>query len=177
MATSWQITMVITCTMCCKNVITHKFQCSWFGRHDVHIALETHCHIGVKEKPHTSETVISRIKARNSKIFFWKNSENSKQYSLKNSFKKNSAIDVFLVIFSSIPRQLVSEHLYTVASDICQEIQSEQKNPVDTGRNWTYIRRSEDVLDVFWTSYVRSIYVRVYGEAEQSWTRFFSQNC
>ena len=25
--------------------------------------------------------------------------------------------------------------------------------------NWTYIRRLEDVLDVFWTSYVRSIYV------------------
>ena len=25
--------------------------------------------------------------------------------------------------------------------------------------NWTYIRRSEDVLDLFWTSYVRSIYV------------------
>ena len=25
--------------------------------------------------------------------------------------------------------------------------------------NWTYIRRSEDVLDVFWMSYVRSIYV------------------
>ena len=26
--------------------------------------------------------------------------------------------------------------------------------------NWTYIRRSEEVLHVFWTSYVRSIYVR-----------------
>ena len=25
--------------------------------------------------------------------------------------------------------------------------------------NWMYIRRSEDVLGVFWTSYVRSIYV------------------
>ena len=25
--------------------------------------------------------------------------------------------------------------------------------------NWTYIGRSEDILDVFWTSYVRSIYV------------------
>ena len=25
--------------------------------------------------------------------------------------------------------------------------------------NWTHIGRSEDVLDVFWTSYVRSIYV------------------
>ena len=25
--------------------------------------------------------------------------------------------------------------------------------------NWTYIRRSEDVQDVFWTSYVHSIYV------------------
>ena len=25
--------------------------------------------------------------------------------------------------------------------------------------NWTYIRRSEDVLDVCWTSYIRSIYV------------------
>ena len=25
--------------------------------------------------------------------------------------------------------------------------------------NWTYTRRSEDVLDFFWTSYVRSIYV------------------
>ena len=32
-------------------------------------------------------------------------------------------------------------------------------NPADTGVNWTYIRRSEDLLDVFWTSYVRSIYV------------------
>ena len=26
--------------------------------------------------------------------------------------------------------------------------------------NWTYIRRSEEVLHVFWTSYVRSIYIR-----------------
>ena len=25
--------------------------------------------------------------------------------------------------------------------------------------NWTYERRSEDVLDVFWTSYAHSIYV------------------
>ena len=25
--------------------------------------------------------------------------------------------------------------------------------------NWTYIRRSEDVQDIFWTPYVRSIYV------------------
>ena len=30
---------------------------------------------------------------------------------------------------------------------------------VDTGVNWTYIRRSEDVQDVFWMSYVCSIYV------------------
>ena len=28
--------------------------------------------------------------------------------------------------------------------------------------NWTYIRCSEDVQDVFWTSYVRSIYVQGY---------------
>ena len=25
--------------------------------------------------------------------------------------------------------------------------------------NWTYIRRSEDIQDVFWTSYMRSVYV------------------
>ena len=25
--------------------------------------------------------------------------------------------------------------------------------------NWTHIRRSEDVSDVFWTSYVLSVYV------------------
>ena len=31
--------------------------------------------------------------------------------------------------------------------------------PVDTDVNWTYIRRSEAVQDVFWTSYVRWIYV------------------
>ena len=31
--------------------------------------------------------------------------------------------------------------------------------PIDKDVNWTYISRSEDVLDVFWTSYVRSIYV------------------
>ena len=38
------------------------------------------------------------------------------------------------------------------------------RHPVDTGRKLyagrkTYIRRSEDVKDVFWTSYLRSIYV------------------
>ena len=36
------------------------------------------------------------------------------------------------------------------------------KSPADTGRKvdvkWTYIR-SEDFQDLFWTSYVRSIYV------------------
>ena len=26
------------------------------------------------------------------------------------------------------------------------------------GLDWNYIRRSEDVLDLFWASYVRSIY-------------------
>ena len=31
--------------------------------------------------------------------------------------------------------------------------------PVDTGRKLNDIRYSEDVSDVFWTSYVRSIYV------------------
>ena len=29
--------------------------------------------------------------------------------------------------------------------------------------NWTYIRRSEDILEVFWASYVRSIYVLCSG--------------
>ena len=32
-------------------------------------------------------------------------------------------------------------------------------SPLTQHVNWTYIRRSEDVLDVFWTSYVRSVYV------------------
>ena len=34
-----------------------------------------------------------------------------------------------------------------------------QSCPVDTGRKLNVLRRSEDVQDVFWTSYVRSIYV------------------
>ena len=34
--------------------------------------------------------------------------------------------------------------------------------PVDTGRKLRYIRRSEDVLDVFWTSYVRQFTSCVY---------------
>ena len=32
-------------------------------------------------------------------------------------------------------------------------------SPWTQGVNWTYIRRSEDVQDIFWTPYVRSIYV------------------
>ena len=36
-------------------------------------------------------------------------------------------------------------------------------NPQTQDVNWKYIRRSEDVQDFFWTSYVRSIYVCVYG--------------
>ena len=35
----------------------------------------------------------------------------------------------------------------------------EEPSPQTQDVNWTYIRRWEDVLDVFWTSYVRSIYV------------------
>ena len=31
--------------------------------------------------------------------------------------------------------------------------------PVDTGRKLNYIRRLEDVLVVFWTSYVRPVYI------------------
>ena len=38
-------------------------------------------------------------------------------------------------------------------------IRSLHLNPADTGVNSTYIRLSEDLLDAFWTSYVRSIYV------------------
>ena len=34
--------------------------------------------------------------------------------------------------------------------------------------HWTYIRRSEDVQDVFWTPYVRSIYVLCLGGAASS---------
>ena len=36
-----------------------------------------------------------------------------------------------------------------------------QKNPTPYTQdvNWTYIRRSEDVQDVFWTSSERSIYI------------------
>ena len=34
--------------------------------------------------------------------------------------------------------------------------------------NWTYIRRSEDVLDVFWKSYVRSICVLFSGDWHDS---------
>ena len=36
--------------------------------------------------------------------------------------------------------------------------------PWTQGVNWTYIRRSEGVLDVFWASYVRSICVCVHRE-------------
>ena len=34
-----------------------------------------------------------------------------------------------------------------------------QAPPWTQGVNWTYMRRSEDAQGVFWTSYVRSIYV------------------
>ena len=41
--------------------------------------------------------------------------------------------------------------------------------------NWTYIRRSEDVLDVFWISYICSIYVLcLLGYNSQFWVSFLS---
>ena len=39
--------------------------------------------------------------------------------------------------------------------------------------NWTYIRRSENVQDVFWTSYVRSIYV-LYLQGNECYVYCFS---
>ena len=41
-------------------------------------------------------------------------------------------------------------------------------NPCTQNLIWTYIRRSEDVQDAFWTSYVRSIDVCVLGE-DSNW--------
>ena len=38
--------------------------------------------------------------------------------------------------------------------------------------NWTYIRRSEDVQDVFWTSYVLSIYVLRPGDTNKWFKNF-----
>ena len=32
--------------------------------------------------------------------------------------------------------------------------------------NWTYVRRWQDILDVYWVSYMRSIYVQCSGESE-----------
>ena len=46
--------------------------------------------------------------------------------------------------------------------------------------NWTDIRRWEDVEDVFWTSYVRSIYVLcLEGEKEKCFDamKVFQRNC
>ena len=44
------------------------------------------------------------------------------------------------------------------------------KHPTQSAQdvNSTYIRRSEGVLDVFWTSYVRSIYVLCRRDKENS---------
>ena len=36
--------------------------------------------------------------------------------------------------------------------------------------NWTYIRRSGDVVNAFWTSYIRSIYVLCLGRCFSFWT-------
>ena len=50
--------------------------------------------------------------------------------------------------------------------NICNKIEIIQYNasltitPQTQDVSWTYIRRSEDVPDVFWTSYIRSIYVQ-----------------
>ena len=35
--------------------------------------------------------------------------------------------------------------------------------------NWTYLKRSEDVLNIFWTSYVRSVYVLCLGGSLKDW--------
>ena len=44
---------------------------------------------------------------------------------------------------------------YDAVSKFCLYKNTPQTQDV----NWTYIRRSDDVLDVFWTSYVHTIYV------------------
>ena len=44
--------------------------------------------------------------------------------------------------------------------------------------NWTYIRRSEDVQDVFWTPYVRLIYVLcLRGGNHSQWTQIIVKFC
>ena len=46
--------------------------------------------------------------------------------------------------------------------------------PSTQDANWTYIRRSEDVQDVLWTSYVRSIYVLCLLGNLRYWNTYFS---
>ena len=48
-------------------------------------------------------------------------------------------------------------------------------SPKTQGVKRTYIRHSKDVLDVFWTSYVRSIYVLCPGDYERKGSSHFFQ--
>ena len=52
-----------------------------------------------------------------------------------------------------------------------------QTTPWTQDVNWTYIRRSEDVQDVFWTSYVRSIYVLCPGDPVFKRRGFYETAC
>ena len=72
--------------------------------------------------------------------------------------------------------------MYNLCKDIIKKKQvtwgRKQTSLLDTpwtqDVNWTYVRHSEDVLHVFWTSYVRSIYVLCPGVIKRvKWVRTY----
>ena len=56
-------------------------------------------------------------------------------------------------------REVFCKTTVEFSTKILKGVLQKHSSPSTQDVNWTYIRRSEDVLDVFWTSYVRSVYV------------------
>ena len=102
-------------------------------------------HARVKHQNRKFELELLRLK-KNERFYF--DLKDISKYLIYSS-KIYKIYFLFLKIKRFLEKNLgwVSKHAITVVIMSSQDV------------SWTYIRRLEDVLEVFWTSYVRSIYV------------------
>ena len=78
---------------------------------------------------------------------------------LRSYFNTPGILLLQATIFIFLSRNFVFMHTLRIIIMFHSFISKNTGSPYRQDVNWTYTRRSEDIQDVFWTSYIRLIYI------------------
>ena len=118
----------------------------------------------------------------NKNLRIWQNCEILISGTIYFTLKTKEAVDMYAIeqVFQKLPKNSTNWaplQVFPVNFSRFYWTGDAVRTPWTQDANWTYIRGSEHIQDVLWTSYVRSIYVLCPGGTPKFFRTFWSTNC